>query len=62
MTETEYRAANPTELRVYDIARDEFRDATQADLDNLDLGTQAYGKLRRAFDETQKWVAASVTK
>lgn len=55
-TEAEYRVLHPEKLRVYDIAADSFRDATQTDLDNAALATQAYGRLRAAMTQTQAWV------
>jgi hypothetical protein len=33
--ESQYRLDHPERLRIYDIATDNFRDATQDDLDNL---------------------------
>lgn len=35
MTEDEYRAAHPERLRVYDIGMDDYRDVTQADVDQM---------------------------
>lgn len=56
VTEDEYRRLHPERLRLYDVKIDEFRDATQADMDNMCLGTQAYGRLREAVKKTHEWV------
>lgn len=61
-TEAEYREQHPGVLRVYDVVLDCYRDATQTDLDNLNVGTQAYGRLRDAFIRTQDWVMETVKK
>lgn len=53
MTEAEIRASDPRP-RIYDIATDSFRFATQTDIDNLTSAALAYsgvrGKLRDCAD------------
>jgi hypothetical protein len=38
-------------LRIYDIHEDAFRDATQVDLDQLQVVANAYGRLRDTIAE-----------
>ena len=47
MTEEEYRRKHPEVLRFYDISADEYRDATQADVDLWVATANAYGRLRQ---------------
>lgn len=38
-------------LRIYDIQTDDYRDATQVDIDQMAEVVQAYGALRQRLDE-----------
>lgn len=37
-------------LKIYDIAIDEWREATQEDIDRLQRAVQAYGRLRMGLE------------
>lgn len=38
-------------LRIYDVNTDAYRDATQADIDQLQAVANAYGRLRNRINE-----------
>jgi len=50
-SEALFRAANPTVLRLYDGGTDQFRNATQADLDLLVYGASRIAVVREFFDK-----------
>jgi endonuclease/exonuclease/phosphatase family metal-dependent hydrolase len=47
-------------LRIYSIITDEYRDATQADLDQLQAVERAYGRLRARIDEDHAQLQAEL--
>jgi len=51
MTELEYRSLYPDKIRIYDIGIDEFRDATQLDLDLLMVAAQNWGAVRELVEQ-----------
>lgn len=56
-SEEKYRHQNPGVLRIYDIGLDDFRDATQRDIDLLCAAANNWGATREAishlFDATE---------
>lgn len=59
-TEAEYRASHPGELRLYDVGIDDFRAATQKDLDAMQDICQAYGRLSELFKKEHKALAQKI--
>jgi len=55
--EEKYRVEHPTELRMYDIATDDFRTVTQGDVDQVFLAlhnySTAFQEIRKAMDESR---------
>jgi hypothetical protein len=49
--ELKYRADNPGILRIYDIAMDDFRDATQRDIDLLCAAANNWGATKQAIED-----------
>jgi hypothetical protein len=47
-------------LRIYDIVQDDYRDATQVDLDCLQAVQNAYGRLRRTLDQDHATLLAEI--
>lgn len=47
-------------ITFYDIAADETREVTQRDVALMEIGTQAYGRLRAALNDTEAWVRDAV--
>lgn len=47
-------------LRIYDIVLDNWRDATQADIDKLGAVARAYGQLRAAVETVHAELQADV--
>lgn len=47
---------------IYDVKVDEFRYATQRDIDLLESGTQAYGRLRSAVQQVHDWSREDVAR
>lgn len=49
-------------LQIYDIAVDDFREATQADIDGLQEVANAYAAIRKTLDTTHAGMMAKIAK
>lgn len=47
-------------LRIYDIVQDDYRDATQVDLDCLQAVQNGWGRLRRMMDQEHAKLQAEI--
>jgi hypothetical protein len=47
-------------VRIYDVTRDETREASQWDIDRLELVSNAYGELRRQVEQAHQNLLAKL--